>query len=89
MYVNGFILLILTLASKMIADQKGSAKLLQKYPKWILTYGFILTLGMSTRASAFIVKSYNMHLGVAALCVLFSIAIWAVVYLPGIMKTHD
>ncbi len=82
LYISGIFLITFSIGAKILSGHANDSGLIKKYPRAIFSFGFFFMLGMSTRVSCFFVKSYEMHLGVSALCVLISIGIWAKIYLP-------
>ena len=89
LYVNGFLLLAMSIASRVIATHGGREELLTRSRKWVLVYSGILLLGMVTRVTAPLLRTRDIHLGMAAASVLLALLIWAALFFTALTGTPD
>lgn len=87
LYISGFGLLTLMVASRVILSHGNFDLSLEFRNRFIQIPIMLITLAAMTRVSAsFIEDGYERHLGYAALMFIIASALWSVYFIPKLMK---
>lgn len=88
LYISGFGLITMTVATRVIFGHSGQGEQFQKWVKSFCVCVALLLLGMATRVSAdFLPDHRSSHHIYAAICWIVVSIIWGIAILPSVRKT--